>query len=299
MHFNNFFVYSTFFAGFFMACSENKAQSEQSELFFGYHLQEPTQVYKLPEELEEVSGLDAVSDELLLMNEDETASLYLYSLVEEELVQKKEWGEEGDYEGVALLDNTAFVVESGGDVYEVRNYREEEPEVIKHENDGLKGCDVEGFTLLKEENLLLLACKEGGNSERSVYAFDIIENKVLEEPYRTFSFEALEEHLLTNQFDRFSQELREMLGGGKSSDILFPSGIAIHPLTQDLYVLSSETKLLAVFDAAGKFKDIYELTHDRFLQPESITFTSNGDLFIGNEGKGGEANILKFVYAQE
>ncbi|WP_152425254.1 hypothetical protein [Nafulsella turpanensis] len=296
---NKFFIYCFLPVCFFMACTENKAQSEQGDPFLGYRLQEPEQVFELPEELEEVSGLHVVSEDLLLMNEDETASLYLYSLAEAALMQRVEWGEEGDYEGVALQGNTAFVVESGGDIYEIRNFRQEEPEVIKHENDGLKGCDVEGLELLAGENKLLLACKEGGDDERSVYAFDLSSKKLMEEPYRTFSFKALEEQLLQKPFDRFSKDLREMFDGGSSSDILFPSGIAVHPLTQDLYVLSAETKLLAVFDTAGKLKDVYELTHDQFLQPESIAFMPNGDLFIGNEGKGGEANILKFVYAQK
>jgi DNA-binding beta-propeller fold protein YncE len=75
-----------------------------------------------------------------------------------------------------------------------------------------------------------------------------------------------------------------------------PSGIAIHPATKDIYVISSAGKQLLILSAAGKIKSSHKLNSKHFTQPEGISFSANGDLYISNEGKGGNGNILLFRY---
>ncbi|MBN2531701.1 MAG: hypothetical protein JXB88_02355 [Spirochaetales bacterium] len=79
-----------------------------------------------------------------------------------------------------------------------------------------------------------------------------------------------------------------------------PSAIAIHPVTKDMYVLSSSDRLLAVCDSNGTVKEAYMLDPDIFYQPEGISFYPNGDMLISNEGnkkkKTSPGNILLFLY---
>lgn len=285
------------------ACSGKEAQEKQAgmvRVFQNYTLDSPEQVYVLPDELEEISALAVISPELLLASQDEKGILYFFNTNSETVEKKQEWGKKGDYEGAAVAGQTAYITDSKGTVYQIRNYNSGKPEVEEFKNEALEGCDVEGLTFLEQENALLIACKEGsGKEDRKIYRFSLDSMALQPDPYRSLSLKEIEDHLLSTGLDKLSVNMRKFLDPEGESGILFPSGIAIHPKTKDLYVLSAKSLLLVVYAADGKLKDVAELNNTIFRQPEAIAFTPNGDLYVGNEAKGEKATILKFVYAQE
>lgn len=286
-----------------LACSgkgsEGKSSAEPN-IFLNYNLDAPAQVFELPEELDEISGLATISADLLLANEDESGNLYLFNIQDGSVQEKQKWGKDGDYEGAAIVKNSAYIVDSEGTVYQISNYTSKDPEVQEFKNKSLKDCDAEGLTYLKEKHALLIACKEGsGKEERKLYSFSLESLVLHPEPYRTLSFKEIEDFILTTGLDKLSLNMKKFLDPEGESGILFPSGIAIHPITKDLYVLSSRSRLLVVYSADGKLKDVGALKNELFRQPEALTFTPNGDLYIGNEANEGKANILKFEYVQE
>ena len=73
-----------------------------------------------------------------------------------------------------------------------------------------------------------------------------------------------------------------------------PSGASINPATDELYILSSVNKLLVVANRNGKIKETYHLDPSIFNQPEGITFTANGSLFISNEADETHAATILF-----
>ena len=75
-----------------------------------------------------------------------------------------------------------------------------------------------------------------------------------------------------------------------------PSGIAIHPLTGEIFIISSVGKLLIILDRYGKVLDVKELDPVIFRQPEGICFSPEGEMYISNEGQGGEGYVLKFKF---
>ena len=75
-----------------------------------------------------------------------------------------------------------------------------------------------------------------------------------------------------------------------------PSGIAIHPMTGQIYMISSVGKLLVVLNKNRDLSAKYALDKDVFKQPEGICFSPDGDLYISNEGRGKSANILHFKF---
>ncbi len=78
---------------------------------------------------------------------------------------------------------------------------------------------------------------------------------------------------------------------------LKPSGAAFHPVTGELYILASANALLIIASPDGMAKEAYKLDKKIFKQPEGITFSPEGDLFISNEARNGMANILHFTYS--
>ncbi len=76
-----------------------------------------------------------------------------------------------------------------------------------------------------------------------------------------------------------------------------PSAAAVHPVTKDVYIISSENKVLVIANHYGKVKDVYELDPGLFKQPEGMAFTPAGDMIISNEAADvGAPNILIFKY---
>jgi uncharacterized protein YjiK len=76
-----------------------------------------------------------------------------------------------------------------------------------------------------------------------------------------------------------------------------PSAAAVHPIEHRLYIVSSINRLLVITDLDGKVQEAYNIRHRKFPQPEGISFTANGDMYISNEAVDeSQASILKFKY---
>ncbi len=74
-----------------------------------------------------------------------------------------------------------------------------------------------------------------------------------------------------------------------------PSAAAIHPLTGQLFIISSVNKILVVADKNGVPENVYKISSGVYKQPEGLTFTPEGHMIISNESGGiGAANILVF-----
>ena len=83
----------------------------------------------------------------------------------------------------------------------------------------------------------------------------------------------------------------------KKADKTFsPSDVAIHPKTGDYYVLEGKNPKLVILDAKGAIKTVHELDENYFSQPEGITFSPDGTLYIANEAGDDAANILQVTF---
>jgi uncharacterized protein YjiK len=93
---------------------------------------------------------------------------------------------------------------------------------------------------------------------------------------------------------RIQKNYDKAKGGRKT--VFNPSGISVHPLTQEVYILSSEGNTLLVLAPSGKIIHAIHLKKSLFPQPEGIAFDSNGTMYIANEGHGEKATIKTFKY---
>ena len=80
----------------------------------------------------------------------------------------------------------------------------------------------------------------------------------------------------------------------------FPSGIAVHPFTHDIYIISTRgNKCIACYSHSGQLKSFEYLDKDLLPQPEGICFDASANLYISTEGKHGElAAIYEFAKAK-
>lgn len=247
------------FAGCKNAANNGDGIVLSAETGSDYSFDKPLHVYVMPAELREISGICFQSDKELLCEEDEHGKIYIYDVTLKQVTAKLDFGPAGDYEDIARYKDKIYIVRSDGVLF---SFSGKETTELKT---GIpKGEDVEGLFADPANNRLLLAGKHKGK----IYAYEPATGTLKE--------------LWKIDEKKFA-----------------PSALAIHPFTNEIYVISSVNKQLLVLSEDGKIKASYELTSKEFKQPEGMAFAANGDLYISNEGRGGDGNILLFRYQKK
>lgn len=261
-------------ACFSEACiSQNKYDNTPN-----YNLNKPF-VIKLPAELNEVSGIAYYAkDNCVFVESDNKGSIYKVSLAKKMDVRKWKFGHKDNYEDLVLLDSTFYVLNSNGDLYRVQFLGDSES--VKKFDFPRKGNEFESIYYDGESGKLVLVCKDcklDGHNSVSTYTFDLVKEE-FEEGY------VIDAKIMNE-------------ANGPESTRLKPSAATIHPITKELYLLSSVNKLLIIADRNGKIKKFYHLNPRIFNHPEGLTFTPAGDMFISNEAAGlVPPTILYFKY---
>jgi uncharacterized protein YjiK len=254
-----------------------------------YDLKHPKQRWDLPADLEEISGLSCYGTTKLGCIQDEKGILFQFDIMKGEVVRKDKFGDKGDYEGVEIIDNTAYVLKSDGNIYVFQIEENGIGEVKKIKTELSKRNNTEGFGYSQSSNELLIACKEhaeikGKASEKhkAVYAVSLPE----------YTFNETPRFLISRK--QYIEKLDKKGLSKKKHTPFKPSGIAVHPETGNIFVIGAVGNCLVILSPKGKIEDLIPLDPQLFLQPEGICFNSVGDLYISSEGRGGYGYILKF-----
>lgn len=274
MKLTTIFIQLIFLLGFQFSLN---AQGKDS---FPYDLEAPKDVFVMPSYLEEISGLTYFAPNQLAALNDEHGRVYVYDIQDRKIVQRIRFEGNGDFEALELVGKDMYAIKSNGKMFrfniDVEGVVETINSPFSYDN------NIEGLGYDKKSNNLLLALKESGDIEgvkvkgKAVYGYNL--------DTKAFS--------KTPLFVLKDSDLERVLSA--KSTKLRPSGIAVHPITGDIYMVASVGRALVVFDNTGKPKNLTLLKRSLFPQPEGITFTPNGDLFIANEVDGDGGTILRF-----
>lgn len=265
---------------------------------FPYDLSAPDQTFKLSKKLTEISGLSLSPDgkQLVAVN-DEQGKIFFLNKENGKIEKEVKFNSSGDYEGIESVNDKIYVVKSNGDVFRVKDIKNEKSKTKEYNTDLNSKYDVEGLGYDEINNQLLLACKgKAGDKKdmkrkRAVYAFDLEEHKLKKQPAYVIDRDEIGKQF---KAENFSEELVDALSSDYASDAFAPSGIAIHPKTYDICMVSSVGKLFIVLSPIGTIKYMQKLDSSLFKQPEGICFDNNGDLYISSEGKNGRAKLFQF-----
>ena len=268
---------------------------------FPYDLLHPAEKIKLPEALTEVSAIDVYKKSKMVCVQDEKGSVYVYDLAKAVLKEEVGFGSKGDYEGVANVHDTIWVLSSDGNLHRIVHFNTKNQKTKEFNTPLNKENDTEGLCYDEKYNRLLIACKEKPGAAmkgmRAIYAFDLPSGSIVTIPAYTIRLDDIRQFLRQNSAEKFmTNELRAFLDPGKGDVTFQPSEIHLHPISNQLYILSSVGKLLLVLSRENKIQHIVSLDPSTFRQPEGMTFLQDGTMYIADEGGDGHGNILKFNY---
>jgi uncharacterized protein YjiK len=250
--------------------TENQTASGQQD----YNIKSPDATWELPSALKEISGMNLLNDSVMLCQEDENGKLYLYNLSSKEIDKTIPFSNPQDYEDLAMVGADVYLIQSNGNIVQVTSYLQT-PVLKKYKTALSRKNDTEGLCYDRVSNSLLIACKDDqsiselSKQPKAIYTFKLGGNVLSDKPLLVFEEKDCK-----------------------------PSAIAVHPVTGNIFVLSTSKRKLLEVNRQGVVLQRYELKGDLFKQPEGLTFSANADLYISNEGVAGKGNILLFKYKQ-
>ncbi|RYY55725.1 MAG: SdiA-regulated family protein [Chitinophagaceae bacterium] len=255
----------------------------------GYDLKDPEK-FNMSSSLLEISGitLGKQNPDTFYAIQDEEGKLFRFTWEEKGRKASSKFAKSGDYEDLAIIGGTVFVLKSNGSIFsfaladaiydEIDSVYEWKKLLPKGEYEGMFGDERDGKLYILCKN-----CK-GTKQEETVSGYVFQANAgPASEPVPAGAFE-----IDVESIKPFSGSVKKGFR---------PSGLARHPLTGDWYIISGVNKLLVVTGPDWKVKSGHHLSSNLFNQPEGIIFDQQGNLYISNEGDDiTEGNVLRFNY---
>jgi len=288
---------STLITFIILGCNPETANDEPMT---GYNLNRPDATLILPDVLREISGLTNINTSTVACIQDEHGIVFIYDVLKNEIKGQFDFHIDGDYEGIARVNKTLYILRSDGVLLKVSDFESDDFDLDFFET-GIPAKDSEGLCYDKDNNRLLIACKgkvgKGDkNKDKSlIYSFDPGTKTLSRKPAFEFNVDILLKFALNNNIklqtkkDKNDQAEKPVLKFNTSE-------ICIHPVTKKLFLISADDHLLFIFNNDGKIEDIEQLDPEIFIQAEGLTFLENGDMFISNEGRDKRPTILRFNY---
>ncbi|TDH25103.1 hypothetical protein EXU57_13400 [Segetibacter sp. 3557_3] len=243
-----------------------------------YDLNNPY-TYNLRDELDEISGMVYYpKDTSVFAINDENGLLYKIFLRKNVQVMKWTFAKDADFEDIALVDSTFYVLQSNGNITSFKVLTADSVVVDKCKRPYEGKNEFESMYYDAYYKVLVLICKDCEIDDKkgiTAWSFDPATHKYSDTPIYVIK----------------TKPIDQMLGVQKEK--FKPSAAAIHPITKELYIVFSVNKAIVIADRSGVVKFAVPLDPLIYKQPEGITFTPKGDLLISNESaETGPGNIL-------
>jgi uncharacterized protein YjiK len=280
-----------FTAFFSVSCGQNKYSSEyfrqSAGTSFPYNLGSPSARYDLEQDLHEISGLEWYKPGMLACIQDEKGFLFLLDTASGKVIRKIKFSGNGDYESIALAGDYAFILESNGNLYSFPITVNDKVDADKTITPFKSNNNMEGLCYCPADSSLIMLCKNDAGIEEKLkgmaaYKFDLRSGNLDRQPFIHISKKKFDEKLEFFHLDQINHYP------------FHPSGIAINPVDGNYYIIASVGKILIVLDHEKNIIKMVPLPGEILAQPEGISFSPEGDLFISSEGRGGNGYILKF-----
>lgn len=249
----------------------------------GYDLSKASKKIKVKETLDEISGIQyyAPKRSLVAIN-DEQGRIFDIDLDNTWNYTNWKFSKGGDYEDILFTGTEWYVLKSNGQLHLLRHPFTDsiDSEPI---SSPFRKSEFEGLFYRKEDGMLLVLCKDCKDMQGMSVPAIGFDTRLHQ--WQTGPGYEIDTAILRQKVDLKGKAFK-------------PSAAAIHPLLNQVFVISAINQVLVVTDTHGKILAAYPLKSQLFRQPEGITFDEKGNLYISNEATdNSDGNILLFHYS--
>ncbi|QSS96928.1 hypothetical protein [Psychroflexus sp. ALD_RP9] len=235
--------------------------------------------WTLPEVLKEVSGIYYLGDDKMACIQDEKGIIYIYNLKNSQIINQFNFEPEGDFEGITIIDSTAYVLRSDGTIFQIKNYDNSLSEVKTLKLFNEKGIDVEGLFALSKDELLLgvkFSNQIKASSQLVVYKYQISTQKLTE------FIDISDNHEIFNSIPQ-SHPSRDFW----LSEIAYADS--------KYYITEGKTPKLMILNQHQVPQHLIYLDEDVFPQPEGIAIADDGKIFIASEENNNQLQSISLI----
>ena len=240
--------------------------------------------WKLPRELEEVSGLAMTGDNRLLAHNDERAIVFEIDYLQGSIVKAFQLADmnhpvAGDFEGIAATDDGIFLVTSTGRLYEFHEGIAGESVLFNVYTTGVgRDFEIEGLTYDRGLRVLLLMCKDARSldmeGQLAIYQWSVDEKQMKENGRILIRVKEFARHVSGRKFH--------------------PSGIERHPVSGNYFVVAGRQGAIGEMTPAGQVVTVRKFPARWHRQVEGITFAADGTLIVADEGAGRKGRLTLY-----
>lgn len=230
-----------------------------------------TRSWVLPATLREISAIEVTASGKIACLQSQVGSIYIFN-IETGLVDKEIlFGPPGAYEGLALVNGDAYIACADGRIIEVAKYMADSPSVKEYGTHLTIAEKLDGLCYDRRNKRLLATVKGSADAIqqfKGIYAFSLTHKRMPVKPV-------------------IKIDLRHRVFGVPSKNIqnvFQPSDLDIHPTTGQLFIIDGDKRQLLTMRMPDNIRTLRALDNDKFFQPEGVTFTPSGELFIASKG---------------
>ena len=176
-----------------------------------YTLNEETATHwKLPRNLEEISGLAMTRDDQLFAHNDERGIIFEIDYQNGAIAKAFQLSDmknpvASDFEGIATIDDQIYLVTSSGRLYECREGTAGESVLFNVYTTGVgRDCEIEGLAYDESKRALLLMCKdarsEGMEGQLAVYHWSIDQKQLKKDAHTVIPVVEFSQHIKGKNF---------------------------------------------------------------------------------------------------
>ena len=267
-----------------------------------YDLSYPHAYFELDDLLKKVSGLSPSSDANTVASlQEEEGKIYMIDKKSGKITGTTFFVTEGEFQAIEYVRDTAFAMKGNGQIYKIWNLKGAQKNVKMVKTNLPRTSSYEGLSYDLANNRLLIAAKgqKEGEFTRQIFSFDVKTNQVSPEPAYEISLASFKEFLMDKKEKNYASLRTDYVEKASTKGFEFaPSSLAVHPLTGNIFVLSSVNNVLLVLNQQGEIQEMTKLKKDQHFQPEGICFDEEGTMFIANSSKDGKPAKL-FEYKMQ
>lgn len=247
-----------------------------------FDLDHPGSVQALPSGILPFSDICILDSTMLIAIQQGQGSLVLYDFIQNQFQTLNPLVANQGIRDLATVDSTIYLIDEQMFVYRSRApYDSTSTQQVCNETLNWSSAAICHHALTDRLFILPQMDSTNESSLRSVYTYNLNQNRYSETPLFTYDLDEVE--AFANEHGVRLTSLRmSALNDSVYGLNLDPTAIAIHPKTNDVYVLSGSDRSIVVFDQNGTIQNFAILDKSYFPNPSGMTFSKTGDLLISN-----------------
>jgi hypothetical protein len=247
-----------------------------------FDLIHPESVMNLPIGVNAFTDFVIMDSTHLICLDDQIGGVLVYDLTTNNSEGYLPTGIDSKITEVSKIDSTIILVDENMDLHFLLPPYDSTSMITESLKD--KSWISSGMCLHEQTKRLFFVAEtdiENQIQNYSIYTFNLNHRKLNERALFEIKPEEIEMFAITNNIQLPMNRIDE--NGDTIQNFSFnPDVIAVHPKTNEIYVLSSLDRSLVVYNQFGQVVNFTKLDEELFSQPKAMTFYPNGDLLLTN-----------------